>query len=174
MAISVSARRFGVCLPIALLSVGAFAPPALAKATVGTYYNVEPVTTFTEPAGCNGELGTVTHTGVDSGHYVDTGHSFHVSGTNVQTYRVDFPDGTYILHESPTHYAFSFNRHVAVRTDAQQDRGTIYDADGQVIGHVTITSVRHVTWSDLDGDNQPDPDEFRSEFDHFRVRNTCP
>jgi hypothetical protein len=174
MAVSAWARRFGVCLPIALLSVGALVTPAMARATVGTYSFTEPETTFTEPSGCDGLIGTVTHTGTDSGRYVDTGHSFHVTGTNVQYWRVDFSDGTYIINHSPSHYTFNFNEHVSVNTETQQVRGTIYDAGGQVIGHTTMYAVRHMTWSDLDGDGQPDPDEFRSEFDHFRFRDTCP
>ena len=57
-------------------------------------------------------------------------------------------------------------------TEAQQDRGTLYAADGQVIGKVTVFTLTHQTWRDLNGNGLPDPGEFTAIVDQFRV--TCP
>jgi hypothetical protein len=34
-------------------------------------------------------------------------------------------------------------------TEAQQNQGTLYSADGQAIGPITVHSVTHITWRDL-------------------------
>jgi hypothetical protein len=42
---------------------------------------------------CTGLTGTGTNTATDAGRFVDTGKTFHVSGTTTQDYRVDWSDG---------------------------------------------------------------------------------
>jgi hypothetical protein len=58
-----------------------------------------------------------------------------------------------------------------VYTWAQQDRGTLYNIDGQVIGQLDVFTLTHITWRDTNGNGQPDPGEIRASVDQFRV--TC-
>jgi hypothetical protein len=165
------ARRLRFCVPLAVLSVLIFAATASARATVGTFYSQETIT-FTDVSSCTGLTGTGTNTATDAGRFVDTGGTFHVSGTTTQDYRVDWSDGSYLISHSPSHFEFTTNSSQFVSTEAQQDRGTLYSADGQVIGQVTVFTLTHMTWRDLNGNGQPDPGEFTASVDQFRV--TCP
>jgi hypothetical protein len=167
---STTARRIRLCLPLAVLGLLIFAATASAQATVGTFYQQETVTGT--DVSCTGLTGTVTNTVTDAGRFVDTGGTFHVSGTTTQDYRTDWSDGTYLISHSPTHFEFNTNSGEFVLTEAQQDRGTLYSADGQVIGQQTVFTLTHTTWRDLNGNGQPDSGEFTSIVDQFRV--TCP
>ena len=166
------ARRLRFCVPLAVLGLLIFAATASARATGGTYYQQETIT-FTDVNLCTGLTGTGTNTVTDSGRFVDTGGTFHVSGTTTQDYRVDWSDGSYLISHSPSHFEFNTNATgEVVFTEAQQDPGTLYAADGQVIGKVTVFTLTHQTWRDLNGNGQPDPGEFTAIVDQFRV--TCP
>ena len=155
----------------ALIAGLAFVPSALAgRATVGDFYFQETIT-FPDVSLCTGLTGTVTNTVTEAGRYVDTGGSFHVSGTTTQDYRTVWSDGSYLISHSPSHFEFNTNSGEFVFTEAQQDRGTLYSADGQVIGQQTVFTLTHTTWRDLNGNSQPDPGEFTSVVDQFRV--TC-
>lgn len=55
-----------------------------------------------------------------------------------------------------------------VHTEAQQDPGTLYASDGDVIGGVTVLTLTHTTWRDA----IPDPGEITASVSQFRV--TCP
>ena len=145
---------------------------AHASATVGDFYSQETIT-FTDVSLCTGLTGTVTLTVTDAGRYVDTGTTSHVSGTTTQDYRTDWSDGSYSINHSPAHWEFNTNSTgQVVYTWAQQDRGTLYNAYGQVIGQFSVFTLNHVTWRDANGNGQPDPDEIKSTVDQFRV--TCP
>ena len=159
-------------LAAAMIAGLAFVPSALASpATVGNFYSQETITA-TDVSLCTGLTGTVTNTVTDAGRYVDTGRTFHVSGTTTQDYRTDWSDGSYLINHSPTHWAFNTNATgQVVYTAAQQDRGTLYSADGQVIGQLNVFTLTHVTWRDANGNGQPDPGEIKSSVDQFRV--TC-
>jgi hypothetical protein len=165
------ARRLRFCVPLAVLSLLIFVATASARATVGTFYSQETVT-FTDVSSCTGLTGTGTNTATDAGRFVDTGGTFHVSGTATQDYRVDWSDGSYLISHSTSHFEFTTNSSQFVSTEAQQDRGTLYSADGQVIGQVTVFTLTHMTWRDTNGNGQPDPGEFTASVDQFRV--TCP
>jgi hypothetical protein len=167
---STTTRRLRLCVPLAVLGLLIFASTASARATGGTYYQQETIT-FTDVNLCTGLTGTGTNTVIDAGRFVDTGGTFHVSGTATQDYRVDWSDGSYLISHSPSHYEFNTNSGEFVFTEAQQDRGTLYSADGQVIGHQTVFTLSHTTWRDLNGNGQPDSGEFTSIVDQFRV--TC-
>ena len=60
----------------------------------------------------------------------------------------------------------------ALVLEAQQDRGTLYRRDGQVIGRVTVFTLSHTTWRDSNGNGQLDPGEITASVEQFRV--TCP
>ena len=54
-----------------------------------------------------------------------------------------------MINHSPAHWEFNTNSSgQVVYTWAQQDRGTLYGADGQVIGQLDVFTLNHVTWSD--------------------------
>jgi len=147
------------------------AGPASAQATMGEFYSQE-TSTGTDVSLCTGLAGTVTNTVTDAGRYVDTGGTFHVVGTTIQDYRVDWSDGSYLITHSPAHWEFNTNSNgLLVYTWAQQDPGVLYSADGQVIGQLNVFTLTHVTWRDANGNGQPDPGEIKSSVDQFRV--TC-
>jgi hypothetical protein len=56
-------------------------------------------------------------------------------------------------------------------TVAIQASRTIYATDGQPIGQVMIHARSHITFSDANGNGQPDPGEITASVDHFRF--TC-
>jgi hypothetical protein len=164
------ACAFGVL--IAALSTFVFAGTASGQATVGTFFNQETVTS-TDVSLCTGLSGTVTNTVTEAGRFVaNADGTVHVSGTTTQDYRVVWSDGSYQIHHSPSHFEVNANATGFVVTEAQQDRGTLYAADGQVIGKVTVFTLTHQTWRDLNGNGQPEPGEFTAIVDQFRV--TCP
>jgi hypothetical protein len=168
---STTARRIRLCLAAIAGLTLALAGTASAQATVGTFYNQE---TITGPdVSCTGLSGTVTNTVTDAGRFVaNADGTFHVSGTTTQDYRTVWSDGSYQINHSPSHFEFNTNATgEVVFTEAQQDRGTLYAADGQVIGQVTVFTLTHQTWRDLNGNGQPDSGEFTSIVDQFRV--TC-
>jgi hypothetical protein len=145
---------------------------ASAQATLGEFYSQESGTTGSDASLCTGLTGTVTYTVTDAGRYVDTGRTFHVSGTTIQDYRVDWSDGTYLITHSPAHWEFNTNSSgQVVYSWAQQDPGVLYSAGGQVIGQLSVFTLTHMTWRDENGNGQPDPGEIRSSVDQFRV--TC-
>jgi hypothetical protein len=53
-----------------------------------------------------------------------------------------------------------------------QDLETLYDAQGHPVGGIEIHASSHVTFSDVNGDGQPDDGEIHVTFDRFRL--TCP
>ena len=165
------AGAFGVL--IAVLSTLVFTGTASAQATVGTFFNQETFT-FPDVSICTGLSGTGTNTVTEAGRFVaNADGTFHVHGTTTQDYRTVWSDGSYEIHHSPSHFEFNTNATgEVVSTEAQQDRGTLYAADGQVIGKVTVFTLTHQTWRDLNGNGQPDAGEFAAIVDLFRV--TCP
>jgi hypothetical protein len=160
-------------LAAAMIAGLAFVPSALAgPATVGDFYSQETITA-TDVSLCTGLTGTVTNTVTEAGRFVaNADGTFHFSGTSTQDYRVVWSDGSYEIHHSPSHFEFNASgTGEVVFTEAQQDPGTLYAADGQVIGKVTVFTLTHQTWRDANGNGQPDPGEIKSTVDQFRV--TC-
>ena len=97
-----------------------------------------------------------------------------MQGVETQTYRIDFANGWYLLSSSPTRFNtnFGFSNGQTENTFAQQDRGTLYDASGQVLGSLDVWSVTHLTWRDLNGNGQPDPGEITANVSLFKF--SCP
>jgi hypothetical protein len=170
---SVIRQAGALAVLIAALSTLVFTGTASARATVGTFFNQETITA-SDVSLCTGLSGTVMNTVTEAGRFVaNADGTFHVSGTTTQDYRVVWSDGTYEIHHSPSHFEFNTNATgEVVFTEAQQDPGTLYAADGQAIGKVTVFTLTHQTWRDLNGNGQPDPGEFTAIVDQFRV--TCP
>jgi hypothetical protein len=110
------------------------------------------------------------NTATTVGQFVDAGGTFHVHGTTVQVYRIDWSDGTYLLSRSPSHFEFNTNSlGQVVATEVQQDPGILYSPHGQAIGRLTVFTLSHLTWRDTNGNGQPDPGEITADVDQFRV-----
>jgi hypothetical protein len=165
------ARRILVCAVLAALGLVSFAGTASARATHGEFYFQETIGPVPDVSLCTGLTGINTNTVTDAGSYVDTGKTSHVVGTTTQDYRTDWSDGTYSINHSPAHWEFNTNSTgQVVYTWAQQDRGTVYNADGQVIGQFSVFTLNHVTWRDANGNGLADPDEISSSVEQFRVK----
>ena len=164
-------RRLRFCVPLAALGLLVLAGTAAAQAIRGNFSFQETVT-FTDVSSCTGLSGTGVNTATTVGQFVATGKTFHVHGTTVQNYRVDWSDGSYLVSQSPSHFEFNTNSvGQFVSAEVQHDRGTLYSSDGHVTGRVTVFTLSHMTWSDGNGNVQPDPGEVTASVDLFRV--TC-
>lgn len=163
-------------LLVSLAALGALvlAGVSYGQATVGTFYSQETVTGIEPEFVCQpAATGVVTNTITDSGHFTITEQGVHFSGTTTQDYRIDFADGRYLITSSPSHFEFTATSHgLQVYTEAQQDRGTLYSADGQPIGIVSVFTLTHITWRDSNRNGIPDPGEVTANVSLFRV--TCP
>ena len=170
------ARRIGLCLPLAALGVLVFASASYGRAAVGTFSFQEPITGIETDFVCQpAPTGVVSGTATTVGHFTFTDQGVHFSGTTTQNYRIDFADGRYLVSSSPTHFEFNaqlLGRSQAVNTEVQQDRGTLYTAAGQTLGIVSVFGVTHTTWTDSNGNGQPDPGEITADVNIFRVM--CP
>src|SRR2546421_9609231 len=95
--------RITGCLLVLLLSLVAFSfiavHPAHGQATVVRFEFQNPVSGSTALPECLPPelIGTVTGTETTVGLFTDTNQGFHVHGTTTFDYRVDFPDGRYVL-----------------------------------------------------------------------------
>ena len=157
------------CLVLVPLGLVTFTATALAQATRGDF-TFQNTVTFTDVSSCTGLTGTGVNTATTVGQFVDTGQTFHVQGTTVQVYRVDWSDGSYLLSRSPSHFEFNTNSlGQFVSTEVQQDPGILYSPDGQVIGRVSVFTLSHMTWRDTNGNGQPDPAEIVASVDQFRL-----
>ena len=118
--------------------------------------------------------GTLTGTDTGTGQFVLTSTGVHVQGVETQTYHIDFANGWYLLSSSPTHFDTNFNffSGQTENTFAQQDHGTLHDANGQLLGSLDVWGVTHLTWRDLNGNGQPDPGEITANINLLKFR--CP
>lgn len=119
-------------------------------------------------------VGTLTGTDTGAGQFVLTSTGVHVEGVETQSYRIDFANGWYLLSSSPAHFEtnFNFSSGQTENTFAQKDRGTLYDANGNVIGSLDVWGVTHLTWRDVNGNGQPDPGEITANVNLLKFR--CP
>ena len=153
-------RRLAVCVSlIAALSLAVYDASAAAQATPGT---VVEQNTFVGPDvdPCTGATGITTNTVTDVLHIIGGLSTTHVQLTETQDYRGDWSDGTYLISHSVSHNEFNTSPSgEAEFTFAQQDRGTLYSADGQVIGYQTVFTQEHITWNN--GTVITSPEQFR-------------
>jgi len=173
---SITVRSASLCafLTAACISLGAGA--SYGRATAGSFEFQESFSgTLTNYPCTGGAPVTATGTSTQAGHFTETdpGH-FSVHGTNSATYRVDFGDGRYALGEETDHFSFTLNpsRPRSVLTEAQQEQATLYAADGQPIGTITVHVIFHVTFSDENGNFEPDPGEITTSVDRIGI--SCP
>ena len=161
-------------LVVALL-LGA-APSASARASVGTFHFFgeappEPLTDFP----CfEGVRVVMASTLTRDGHFTETGGHLSFHGTNTIDYRIDVADGRHALGQVIDHFNFVFNlnRPRSVVSSTQHEQATLYSADGQATGTIVVYVTHHLTYSDLNGNFEPDPGEITVEVDRSKV--TCP
>jgi hypothetical protein len=152
------------------------APAAsFARATVGKFHDEQPFSdTITNFPCAEGVQVLMTGTITSDGHFTDAGRHFSVHGTDTIDYRVNLEDGSYALGQVIDHFSFAlnFNRPRNVESSTQKEQATLYSANGQTTGGMTVSVTYHVTYSDLNGNFAPDPGEITTEVDRFKV--TCP
>ena len=181
MTASTPARRLrlwrAVAAPAALLVLLALAGTASGSAEVGNFHSEEPFSdTITDYPCFEGVVGTISGTETIDGRFTENGppaFGFHASGSTVDDYRVDFPDGRYVVGVGSARFSFNATaRQHITDTNTGRDRATVYAANGQPIGPLTIHATYHVTYNDANGNNEPDPGELTTSVD--RLRASCP
>ena len=165
-------RSFAVAvlLLVALMS----AAPAQAQATLFRF-SFTHTETFTAPLeGCLPQdlEGTVTLTETSTGQVVETPHNVvTIHGVDEFEYRLELPDGMFVESGlNRDHFLFVANPPHTVINVVTQDFRTIYAADGTPVGTLSIHAGSHVTFTDLNGNFEPDPGEIAAEFEYFRLR----
>ena len=169
-----TSRKLRLCLALAILGLLLFAASSFAQATPVKFPISNPINGVEAEFVCQpAPTGIVTGTDTVLFTIIPTPQGFHFIGTSTQDYRIDFEDGRYLISSSPTHFESNQTRNSpSVYTEVQQDRGTLYSADGQVIGIVSVSSLTHTTWRDSNGNGFPDPGELTANVSMFRV--SCP
>ena len=165
-----SARFAGIVAVALVIPVGA----AGAAATVGKFSETRMETGSTALPECLPPdlVGSLNLTNTISGHFTETATGFHVEGTETESYRVDFPDGRYVLGVATSHFSFnvSGSGQTTTKTVIQEPR-TIYDATGQPIGRVFIHFVSVIAYRDANGNGMPDDGEISASVERFSF--TC-
>jgi hypothetical protein len=173
---SIAVRSASLCALFTAVCMALGAGASYGGATAGSFQFEETFSDTVTNYPCSGGAPvTMTGTVTTKGHFTETDpRHFSVHGTNSSEYRADFGDGRYALGEESDHFSLSFNllRPVAVDTNAQQETAMLYAPDGQPIGTITVHVIFHVTYSDANGNFEPDPGEITTTFRRIRVR--CP
>jgi hypothetical protein len=181
-------RSTFAAIALAALALAGLALPAgaPARATVQRFEFTNSYTdTVDETGTClgAGAVGTIAVDEHVSGQFTNTydgdpdpggPRGFHSWGTDARTYRIDFADGRYILASGVTHFDYDDNPNQLRTnyTEATRDSGTLYAAGGQALGAVTVHATFHFTFSDANGNTEPDPGELTAFTDRFSL--TCP
>jgi hypothetical protein len=164
-------RLLGVigCLAITL----SLAPTALAKAETGKFDFSEQVTDPTAlpecmPADLADMVGEQEATETFHGTFVENRNGFHIEGSADLVYRVDFLDGRYVTGAGLATFHLNVDANgQATDSEIIREPRTIYAADGQVIGHVQIHALTHISYRDVNGNGEPDPGEFSVSRERF-------
>ena len=154
-------RKFAIGIAlIATLGLAAFAGTASAQATPQTV-SITETDSGPDQSPCTGLTGTTTNTITDFFRFVaGADGTGHLELYETQDYRSDWSDGTYLISHSSSHEEFEAQSDVdQAFTFTQQDRGTLYSPDGQVIGHQTVFTQGHVTLHN--GIPVTSPEQFR-------------
>jgi hypothetical protein len=105
---------------------------------------IPPETGLTD--GCHpGLTGTLTGTASVDFQVIQTSTGFHVEGTEVDTGRIDWNDGSYTIIGSTDHFIFEVMPGTFVHTTAHVDFGDTYSADGTFLFTVTFHKIHHFT-----------------------------
>ena len=165
-----------VTLALAVGAVGLVpAAGAAAGAVITDFVVVHEPETFTAPAFfCLPEdlVGTVVMQEISSGRAVEApGGNFVLTGLDEFTYRVDFPDGSYVESGiNRDHFHVVANGHGDLFTRVTQDFETIYDSSGEVVGKIALNGMFVTSWHDTNRDGVPDAEELTTQVEKFRIR----
>jgi len=165
-------RTFGLVSAAALGLVFMAPVPAQAEATVfrfsESHTEVVPETLECWP----NQSGIATVTETSTGQVVDTGNRvFTVHGVNAYDYRLDFSNGQYVQSSiNRDRYVFVASGQHTVYHVVIQDFRTLYDADGQPVGQMTIHAGYKIVYTDRNDNFQPDPNEITVEDEYFTLR----
>jgi len=171
--VNVSKFRASIALVAGLAAVFSVAPAASARADQGWFQFVNSATEPTSLPECMPPeladiVGAQSGTETITGHFSETETGIHVEGSADLIYRVDFPDGRYALGAGFGWFAFNAGPSGQTNsTDVIHEPRTLYDADGNVTGHVMIHYVAHVTYRDANGNGEPDPGEISVSLERF-------
>jgi hypothetical protein len=159
----------------AIVILAATPGASLARATAGEFHDERSFSdTITNWPCAEGTPVLMTGTITSDGHFTELESHLSAHGTDAIDYRVDLPDGNYALGHVIDRFKFAinFNRPRNVDTSTQREQATLYSADGRPMGAMDVSVTYHVTYADVNGNFEPDPDEITTAVDRFRV--TCP
>jgi len=169
------ARRYPLVLAVAGVTALATTAHAWGGATVGTFHFEDPVTFPTSLPECLPAdlVGTQSGVEVTDGQAVETpSGAFEVRGTTRFDYRVEFPDGRYVIGSAPSQFGFQVSPGgTFVTNTVVHETRTVYSASGNPVGSATIHAKSHMTFRDTSGNGIPDPGEITSSVDRFSF--TC-
>lgn len=128
-----------LAVPLASLTLAAIPTSASAQTTIDRFsesFTIEPAEVDDTCAG-QGVVGVLSGTGTFAGQQVTTDNGDHFRATIALFTRVDFPDGRYLVAEQYEHIGSNSNSAVGTGTfgGTLQEKGTLYDAGGSVVGH---------------------------------------
>jgi hypothetical protein len=136
-------------LTVAILATLAMSSAPLPASAGATVFRETITGTSTEtgiPDDCRpGVTGTIVGTGVVSYQSVETTQGFHITGTETDTGRIDWSDGSYSIIGSVDHFSYATGKGAEVFTNAHQDSGDTYTADGVFLFRVTFHTTERFT-----------------------------
>jgi hypothetical protein len=163
------ALALGAAALLAISAGAGMAPPASA-ATIVTRHSI---TTTSSETGLTddcrpGITGTIVGTDVFNYQTVETDQGFHFVGTDSGTGRIDWSDGTYTLIEFTDRISFNaVGDGTTVFTNAHEDSGDTYTADGVFLFRLTFHLVERFTVTD------GDVTRIEFEMGHFHLFGDC-
>jgi hypothetical protein len=180
MSASTLARKLRLSAALAVLGLAALAGTANADVTTVKVDDRYQVSGTVDPIACLGpDAGTISGQGTAVGGLTfsngpEPAPFFNAHLTLTEDGRIDFPTGTYVLDHFVQHFNYTSGtyRPYDSRTAVVQERGTVYDPDGQPTGETVIVhEVQHATYYDANHNDEIDPGEYKVNVDHFRL--TC-
>ena len=73
----------------------------------------------------------------------------------------------YAYGQSTAHFSFVATPNVTVSTQVGKAPRTVYVADGTPVIQLVLHGETHITFQDLNGDGQPQPNEISANVDRF-------
>jgi hypothetical protein len=92
-----------------------------------------------------GVTGTIVGTGVVSYQSVENSEGFHIVGTETDTGQIDWNDGSYTVIWSVDHFSYDTGKGAEAYTNAHQDAGNTYTADGVFLFRTTFHTTERFT-----------------------------
>jgi len=164
-------RLFRGVFAVATITALVAAAQAWAGAAVSHFHFEQPEVFETSLPECLPAdlVGLSTGVEITDGQAVETpSGGFNVQGTTTFPYRVDFPDGRYVLGKGIERFGFHFSAGdtVVIKSVIREPR-TVYSASGQPIGSGTIHASSHLIFHDANGNGVPDDGEVVASVDKF-------